>query len=151
MIDGVSAQIAAPYAACSSCSRAFPCDPGTVFLSDFSRAAGALSVGRKVKCYLLHLSQALGSTWGWALARSFSSFPFSHHPVVPRTVPSSTLLFLFPKVEFEKCCGSFAKEGTQRFIKKMAVMGVRSWLRLEGEVKAGPLPLIPTPVFLVLL
>lgn len=34
------------------------------FLSDFSRAAGALSVGRKVKCYLLHLSQALGSTWG---------------------------------------------------------------------------------------
>jgi len=61
---GFSAQIAAPYAACSSCSRAFPCDPGTVFLSDFSRAAGALSVGRKVKCYLLHLSQALGSTWG---------------------------------------------------------------------------------------
>lgn len=150
---GFSTQTTAPYAACSTCSRAL-WSRNSAFLNGFSWAAGALSVGREVKCYLLHLSQALGSTWGWALGLSFSSFPFSHLPVVPPVVPSSVLLLLFSKVEFEKCCGSSAKQGTQRqarFIKKMAVMGVSSWLGLDGEVTAGLLPLIPAPVLLVLL
>ena len=113
---------------------------------------------RKARCYLLDLAPALGRT-RWLNPRELVFLlPLQTSPRgylnCHVTSPSPLHCYFFFKRQFGKCCGFFVEKTLwhqQNLLRKWQLKGVRSWLRLKGEVKAGPFPLILTPLILILL